>query len=208
MNSTNAIVKTARNFLSICILFLCAASVALGQAGRGTISGTVIDPGGAVVPGAQVVLLNKATGLTQRTTTSGAGFYSFISLNPGVYQVIASQTGFTTVVQDKITVTVDQVTEVNITLRIGAVAQTVTVTEGVQLVEAANSTVGTLIPQETIDRVPLVSRNIYDLIQLSAGVNAVNGSPNSSDSRSSRSPRSSEGGAAWPSYPGHRQSRR
>ncbi len=53
------------------------------------------------------------------------------------------------------------------------------------MVEPSNSTVGTLIPAEAIDRVPLISRNIYDLIQLSAGVNAVNGSPNSSDSMQS-----------------------
>jgi hypothetical protein len=169
----------------VCFLIVFAGVAAFGQAGRGGISGTVSDPAGAVVPGAQVVLLNKATGVTQHTVTSGGGLYSFISLNPGVYQVTASHTGFANVVQDKITVNVDEVTEVNLTLRVGAISETITVTEGVQLVEPTNSTVGTLIPAEQIDRVPLVSRNIYDLIQLSAGVNAVNGSPNSSDSMQS-----------------------
>jgi len=182
MNTGSAIVKRVWNFLSVCILFLCAGSVALGQAGRGSISGLVTDPGGAVIPGAQVVLLNPATGVTQHTVTSGGGLYTFISLNPGVYQVTASQTGFKSVAQEKITVNVDQVTEVNITLQVGAATETVTVTEGVTLVEPSNSTVGSLIGSETIDRVPLISRNVYDLIQLSAGVNAVNGSPNSSDS--------------------------
>jgi len=163
------------------MLFLCSVS-ALAQAGRGSISGLVTDPGGALVQGAQVTLRDPATGVTQHTVTTSAGLYNFISLNPGVYQVTASQTGFKSVVQDKITVNVDQTTEVNITLQIGAQSETVTVTEGIALVEPTNSTVGTLIPSEQIDRVPLLYRNVYDLIQLSAGVIPVNGSPNSSDS--------------------------
>ena len=182
MNSTNAIVKTVRNFFPVCILCLCAASVAVAQAGRGSISGLVTDPGGAVVPGAQMTLLNQATGFTQHTVTSAAGLYSFISLNPAVYQVTASQKGFANVVQEKVTVTVDQVTEVNITLRVGGATETVTVTAGVELVEATNSTVGSLIPAEAIDRVPLLTRNVFDLVQLSAGVTPANGTPNASSS--------------------------
>src|SRR5271170_2532403 len=109
MNRRNALVKTAQNFLTVGILLLCAASVALAQAGRGSVSGLVTDPAGALVAGAKVVLLNHATGVSQRTVTSSAGLYTFISLNPGVYQVTASQKGFKNVAQDKVTVTVDQV---------------------------------------------------------------------------------------------------
>src|ERR1700722_5065563 len=179
MDSRNGMCKTVRNFF---FLLLGVASIALAQAGRGGVSGLVTDPAGAVVAGAKVVLLNQATGVTQRTVTSSAGLYTFISLNPGTYRVTASQTGFKNLTQEKVTVNVDQVTEVNITLQVGAISETVTVTQGVDLVEPSNSTVGSLIESATIDRVPLVSRNVYDLIQLSAGVNAVNGSPNSSDS--------------------------
>jgi len=182
MNSGNGTGKTIRNFLALGIVFLIASCGALAQAGRGSITGLVTDPGGAVVQVAKVVLLNPATGVTQHTVTSSAGLYSFISLSPGVYKVTASQTGFKSVAQEKITVNLDAVTEANITLQVGATTETVTVHEGVELVEPSNSTVGTLIPAEAIDRVPLLSRNVYDLIQLSAGVNAVNGSPNSSDS--------------------------
>jgi hypothetical protein len=185
MNSRNGTGKSIRNFLALCIVFLIAACGALAQAGRGSISGLVTDPGGAVVQGAKVTLLNPATGVSQHTVTSSAGLYTFISLNPGVYKVTASQTGFKSVAQEKITVNLDAVTEVNVTLQVGATTETVTVHEGVELVEPSNSTVGSLIPAEAIDRVPLISRNVYDLIQLSAGVNAVNGSPNSSDSMQS-----------------------
>jgi hypothetical protein len=180
-------VMNSRTFLKACVSFfiLFAGIAALAQAGRGSISGTITDPSGAVVPGAQVVLRDPATGVTQHTAASAGGLYSFISLNPGVYQVTASHAGFRNVARDKVTVNVDQVTEVNIMLEVGAATETVTVAGTADLVEPTNSTVGTLIPSEAIDRVPLLYRNVFDLIQLSAGVIPVNGSPNSSDSMQS-----------------------
>ncbi|HET9407844.1 MAG TPA: carboxypeptidase regulatory-like domain-containing protein [Candidatus Sulfotelmatobacter sp.] len=170
------------SLLRITLAIAGLTAMAFAQAGRGTVSGIVTDPGGAVVSGAQVALVNNATGVTQHTTTTSAGLYTFISLNPGVYKVTASQQGFASTARDKISVTVDQTTEVDITLQVGAVTETVTVTQGVDLVEPTSSTVGTLIPSEAIDRVPLLYRNVFDLVQLSAGVVSVNGSPNSSDS--------------------------
>jgi hypothetical protein len=185
MNSKNAMVKTVRRFLSVFILFLCAASVAFAQAGRGSISGLVSDPSGAIVSGAKVTLLNPATGVAQHTVTSQGGLYTFISLNPGTYVVTASQTGFENVARNNVPVTVDQVTTVNIALEVGSVNETVTVSSTATLVDTSNSTVGQLIDSATIDRVPLLYRNVYDLVQLSAGVTPANGSPNSSDSMQS-----------------------
>jgi len=170
------------SFLFVWVLLVCAASVALAQAGRGSISGLVSDPSGAIVPGARIALLNEATGVAQHTVTTAAGLYSFVSLNPGVYKVTASMKGFESIARDKIAVTVDQVTTVNIALRVGSVSEVVTVAESTSLVETSNSTVGQLISSETINRVPLLTRNVYDLVQLSAGVTPANGSPNSSSS--------------------------
>ena len=184
MNSSS-IVRGARSYFCTLFFVFVVGTIAFAQAGRGTISGTVTDPGGALVSGAQVTLLNKATGVSQHTVTSSAGLYTFISLNPAVYQITVAQEGFSKVVQDNVTVSVDETTEANIVLKVGAISETVTVEAGAALVEATNSTVGTLIPSEQIDRVPLLYRNVYDLIQLSAGVIPVNGSPNSSDSMQS-----------------------
>ena len=174
--------RTLRLLLGAMFVLLCMPLLASAQAGRGSVSGTITDPGGAVVPDAQVALLNGATGVTLHTITTSAGLYTFISLNPGVYQVTASKAGFASVAQDKVTVSVDQTTEVNIMLRVGTATEKIVVTEGTDLVEPTNSTVGSLIPAEAIDRVPLLYRNVFDLIQLSAGVTPANGSPNSSDS--------------------------
>src|ERR1700678_1637816 len=126
LNSNNDCVRIVRNLFSIWILLLCAGSSALAQAGRGSISGLVTDSGGALVPGAQVVLLNSATGVEQHSVTSSAGLYTFISLSPGVYQVTVGQTGFQSVIHDKIPVTVDQVSQINIVLTVGAASERVT----------------------------------------------------------------------------------
>src|ERR1700691_6221443 len=178
MKSRNAIAKMLGNVLVVSILFLGANSVALAQAGRGSISGLVTDSAGALVPGAQVVVLDHSTGTKQHTVTSSAGLYTFISLNPGLYEVTVSQKGFKNAVEDKITVTVDQVSTVNIVLQVGAISETVTVVETSSLVDTSNSTVGQLVDSATIDRVPLLDRNVYDLVQLSAGVTPPNGSRN------------------------------
>jgi hypothetical protein len=183
MNSRNAMVKTARNVLAVCIVFLCVGSVALAQAGRGSISGLVSDASGAIVKGAKVTALNQATGVTQHTVTSDAGLYSFVSLNPGLYAVTASQKGFENVARNDVPVSVDQVTTVNIALPVGSMTETVEVTGAPELVDTSNSTVGQLIDSATIDRVPLLTRNVYDLVQLSAGVTPANGAPNSSTSQ-------------------------
>ena len=185
MNSGSTTLKTVQNFLSVCVLLFCAGSVALAQAGRGSISGLVSDPSGAIVSGANVTALNPATGVSLHTVTSTAGLYSFVSLNPGLYVVTASQKGFESVAQNNVSVTVDQVTTVNIALQVGNFAETVEVKGTPELVDTSNSTVGQLIDSAAIDRVPLLYRNVYDLIQLSPGVTPPNGSPNSSDSMQS-----------------------
>ncbi len=179
-NSTSSILMKC---ICVCILVLCASVVIFAQAGRGSISGLVTDPGGAIVPGATVTLLDRANGVEQHSATNAEGLYTFISLNPGVYKVTASLKGFESVAQDNVNVTVDQKSTVNIALRVGVVTDTVTVAGNVDLMESSNSTVGQLISSETIDRVPNLFRDVYELIQLSGGVTPVNGSPSSSQSQ-------------------------
>jgi len=168
--------------LICCILALCTALSVPAQAGRGAINGTITDSTGAIIPGVTVTLSNRATGFTQHAVTTAAGLYSFISLNPGQYTVTANQKGFESIARNNVSVTVDQVTAVNIALPVGAATEVVNVNSSVDLVESTNSTVGQLIAAETINRVPLLTRNVFDLVQLSAGVTPANGAPNSSSS--------------------------
>jgi len=168
--------------LCVCIFLLTTPAALLAQAGRGGISGLVTDSSAAIIPGATVSAKDNATGAKVTTVTTAAGIYSFISLAPGSYEVSASQSGFDTSVRKNVIVTVDQETTVNIALRVGAISEVVTVNESTALIDTANSTVGQLISSETIDRVPLLTRNVFDLVQLSAGVTPANGAPNSSSS--------------------------
>lgn len=173
-----------QGFLCSCLFLLTitTGTVAWAQAGRGGISGTIADSTGAILPGASVSALNEATGSTLKTVSNAAGLYSFVSLAPGLYDLKVSAQGFGTVVRAKIPVTVDQVSTINLQLSVGAVSQVVTVTSSSALVDTSNSTVGQLIGSATIDRVPLLTRNVYDLIQLSSGVTPANGASNSSSS--------------------------
>lgn len=176
----------APRFLRIASLFLLLFALTYhlcAQAGRGGISGVVADSSGAIVPGASVTAASVASGAKISTKTNAAGLYSFVSLAPGAYEVTAAAKGFDTMVQKNVSVTLDQVSTVNFALRVGSVSEVVTVTETTALVDTSNSTVGQLIGAETIDRVPLLTRNVYDLVQLSPGVTPANGAPNSSSSQ-------------------------
>jgi hypothetical protein len=181
MTFRSAVTRIARKSV-IAGAFLCCAIAAFGQAGRGAISGLITDPSGAIVPGAKVSATEQATGTKLSTVSTAAGIYTFVSLTPGKYQVTVGAKGFETAVQKNIDVTLDQVSTVNITLTLGNVNEVVTVNEATSLVDTSNSTVGQLISSETIDRVPLLTRNVFDLVQLSAGVTPANGAPNSSSS--------------------------
>jgi hypothetical protein len=176
----------ARTAYARCILLIFVligiTSAACAQAGRGSISGLVTDSTGAIIPGTKVVAQSQATGLKLSTVSTAAGLYSFVSLAPGSYQVTASARGFETLVEKNVAVSVDQASAVNLTLKVGSVSEVVTVNGATSLVEASNSTVGQLLTADTIDRVPLLTRNVFDLIQLSAGVTPANGAPNSSSS--------------------------
>jgi hypothetical protein len=181
MRLMDAVAFVARNS-AIAGVLLASTAAAFGQAGRGSISGLITDPSGAIVAAAKVVALEQGTGIKVSTVSTAAGIYSFVALAPGKYQLTVSEKGFDTVVQKNISVSVDQDSAVNVTLTVGSVSEVVTVNEAASLVDTSNSTVGQLISSETIDRVPLLTRNVFDLVQLSAGVTPANGAPNSSSS--------------------------
>ena len=168
--------------LVFCMILLATTSCLFAQAGRGAVSGLVTDSSGAIIAGASVTATETATGTKLTATTTAAGIYSFVSLSPGTYEVSVSQTGFDTTVHKGVIATVDQTTTVNLTMKVGSVNEVITVNETTSLVDTTNSTVGQLISSETIDRVPLLTRNVFDLVQLSAGVTPANGAPNSSSS--------------------------
>src|SRR5580698_6380978 len=110
--------------LVVCLALFVPAAHAQYRAG---LQGTVVDPQGAIVSGANVTLLNLDTNFSQSVTTTDAGVYTFSSLAPGHYSISVEKTGFTKKLLTDVTVAAEQIQSVNISLEVGQVAQTVTV---------------------------------------------------------------------------------
>jgi hypothetical protein len=157
--------------LSAFFLLLIQGQRLFGQVDEGAITGTVQDPSGAVIPSAQVTLLNTDQGLTLTTTTNGSGEYTFSPVRIGHYSVSVTAPGFTTTNQKNLQVNVGQQLQVNVQLKPGAATQTVEVTTAPPELQTSESSVGQTVTGQTINNLPLNGRNFTFLAQLGAGVN-------------------------------------
>ena len=109
------------------LLMLVTSLPATAQSARGTITGLVRDPRGAVVPGADITITEKATGVVTRTVSTEAGAYRAPYIPPGTYSITASLAGFKTAVADNIQVMLGQTVTVDFNLEIGQLSDQVTV---------------------------------------------------------------------------------
>ncbi len=135
----------------------------------GTFSGVVRDASGAVIPGATVASKHSATGTSHSATTDAQGRYQISLLPPGEYRLEASQSGFRSKVNTGLVLTVGKNQEVNFTLEVGQVSETVTVEGGAPLVETRSASVTSLIGSQEVSDLPLNGRSFDQLISLSAG---------------------------------------
>src|SRR5919108_4075083 len=134
-----------------------------------TLTGTVVDPGGAAVPKVQVVAVNQATKLEHKTETSEAGVYRLPFLPIGTYVVTAELSGFKKVVSSEIQLEVNQTARVDLTLELGAITDEVTVAGTSPILQTENPTVGTVISGNTTVGLPLNGRNFQQLTLLVPG---------------------------------------
>src|SRR5688572_13838341 len=157
-----------------CLFFF--ASNASAQGGiNATLSGTVSDPSGALIPGVDVTTTNTATGVVATVLTNESGTYRFPSLQPGAYEVRASLIGFQAQTF-KLTLGTSQQIRQNFTLQVGAVATAVEVTAAAdELLTASTASVGTVLPASQLVDLPLVSRNVMDLAMALPGVTGDGG---------------------------------
>ena len=162
----------------IWILVLCLlTSVPLdAQVAGATLSGTIADGQGGLVPGAAVSITNIATGVMASTKTNEVGAYSVPNLNAGEYQVSASAPGFSTAVA-KLTLTVGQKQELNLALMVGTLSEAVEVTSAAPLVELASSTISGNVNATTLRELPLNGRDWASLATLQPGVAVVRTHP-------------------------------
>jgi hypothetical protein len=143
------------------------------QLDRGEITGTVMDPSGAVVQKATITLTNDDTTvkITSKSTTTGT--YVFDDVLPGKYTINAEVPGFEKYVVHGVIVQVQQVSTVDVHLATGNLEQSVTVTAAAPLLEAENAQVGQTITNQAVNDLPLATRDWGSLAQLSAGVSTT-----------------------------------
>ena len=150
---------------------LGSSPVLMGQ-NYASITGSVTDPTGAVVVGAEVVATNTATGQVRRGEVNDSGVYTTPFLPPGVYELRVTAEGFRSATREQLELQVGDVARVDFQLELGAVAEVVEVTGGAPLLATENTVVGTVIENKRIVELPLNGRNYLQMIALTANVTA------------------------------------
>jgi Carboxypeptidase regulatory-like domain len=140
------------------------------QANFGRILGTVTDQTGAVLPGATVSVIDTQRGLARTLTTDQAGEYNAPTLTPGTYNIRVEVKGFKMLEEHNIVLEVGKEVRVDLTPQPGDQAQTVTVTEAIQLVDTTSATLGGTVSNADINDLPLNGRNYQSLLALRPGV--------------------------------------
>ena len=159
---------------AFCAFFVLLSPPVFAQSGA--VLGVVSDTSGAVIQGASVTLTNTATGVKTTTKANNEGLYVFPYVQPGVYDVSASASGFETVKKPGVTVNVTERVQVGFNLQIGSTRQTVTVTGAAPLLNTINDVGGQVITRRSINDLPLLNRSALDLSFLAPGVNQPAGS--------------------------------
>jgi hypothetical protein len=167
--------RTVATFSVMALLAIANFSIgrANAQVSGATLSGTVSDPSGAVIAGAQITIANRQTGVSRAVTTDASGLYSAPNLLPGTYDVTVGATGFSTTKQTDIALAVGAQATLNVTMKLGESTQTVEVTGGAQQVQLASSTLSAEVESTTVRELPLNGRDWASLATLQPGVNAI-----------------------------------
>src|SRR3954469_5303720 len=139
-----------------------AQTVAVAQ-----LSGTVLDESGAALPGVDVTVTQTDTGMTRSVVSGEKGDYVFTNLPVGPYKLTTKLSGFSNFEQTGIVLAVGDTRSVNVTMKVGALSETVRVQADANLVETRSVNVGTVVPQEQIVSLPLNGRSVLQLIVLS-----------------------------------------
>ena len=172
MNRRSLLTNTFALMLGVLFVLTLMTVAALGQAGTSTVRGLVKDPQGNLVAGATVTLTNAATNFSRTTTTTTEGLFSFEQVPAGDYRVEVTATGFKKAVVTDFHALVSKVTPADITLEIGNVSETVTVSSGAaeNLIIRDDGTLGNNFVNQQITQLPLEARIPLALLTLQLAV--------------------------------------
>ena len=162
-----------RRFLSSAFCFLltalCLLPSAFGQSATATLSGTVADQNGAVIPGATVTIINVGTGARRQTTTSDNGSFTIPLLPPSTYKLRVEHTGFSPIEVNNVVLNVGDQKALTIQLKAGGVNAMVQINADAPLINESPS-VGTVVDRQFVENLPLNGRSFNTLLQLTPGV--------------------------------------
>lgn len=162
--------RSSRWLLLICV---CIAIPAVAQKFTGTVQGLVTDSQSAVVSGAQVTIINRATGDTRKVTTGGQGTYAAPELPVGTYDVTIKAASFKAFVAKDVAVDASSIATINAVLEVGNVTEEVTVEASTVQVETATGALTNTVEGNEVRELPLNGRNFVELTQLTPGVSPI-----------------------------------
>src|SRR6266567_8033400 len=165
---------------AIVVLIALSTCLSFAQTSTATILGVVRDASGALIPGVSISVKHTESGLTRTAISSERGAYSMPLLPVGAYEITTTMPGFKQAVRTGINLVVGQEAVVDLTLEVGANAETVTVSEEAPLVNTTTSSTSGVITEQQVKELPLNGRSFDQLITLNVGVsnatsNTLNG---------------------------------
>ncbi|HVF30293.1 MAG TPA: carboxypeptidase-like regulatory domain-containing protein, partial [Pyrinomonadaceae bacterium] len=164
--------------LALLALASVSSTFSQAQASAADLTGTVVDPNGAVVAGATVTARNLGTNIERTTTSSDDGTYKLIGLPPGEYEVTAEAATFKKVAINPVRLTVGQAADLRISMEIGAADAVVNVTgDSVELIETTKTNISTTIDQTRIENLPINERSATGFALTISTVGRDNGRP-------------------------------
>jgi Carboxypeptidase regulatory-like domain/TonB dependent receptor len=159
--------------IAVCLVVPVLLS-AQGTGGR--ILGRIVDPSGAVLSSAKVVATNDATGVTHEAQSNESGDYVFPDLPVGTYSLTFDLTGFKKAIRHAVTLDVNQVITLNMTMQLGAAQEVIDVTSEAPLVDTSSTQLGAVVNNRSVNELPLNARDSYQFLQLQPGVQSQLGS--------------------------------
>ena len=156
--------------LAIVCILLVQSKPSYGQVDEGAITGTIQDSSGAVVPNADITLLNTDQGISLQTKSNAGGTYTFSPVRLGHYTITVSAPGFAKTTQKNLVVQVAQTLQVNVSLKPGGTTETVEVNTAPPVLQTEEASVGQVIGEAQVHDLPLNGRNFTFLAQLGAGM--------------------------------------
>ncbi|HZO52135.1 MAG TPA: carboxypeptidase regulatory-like domain-containing protein [Bryobacteraceae bacterium] len=170
--------RSARWVSRVILLAALVQADLFGQGERATVTGAATDKTGAIIIGAKVSIRNIATNVIARTTTNNAGIFYLTSLNPGRYELRVEQTGFRPAVVNDIPLGAGLTATFDVSLEIGSVSEAIEVQANAVQLEAQTTALGKVLQTSTINGLPLIGRNVLQLVSLLPGVTPVGGDTN------------------------------